>query len=72
MSNTVKYSAIDLIEYINTTLDVECMGCDKTEGSWNEDDADFAKELHKKGWRKSIKGNLYCPKCAKKKLKKYL
>lgn len=60
--------SIDLIEYMSTTIEIECQGrsCDVSDTAWNEDDVDFAKELWKKGWRISRQGTLYCPNCVKK------
>lgn len=67
----MKKEAIDYIEYMQTEINVECQArnCEKTEGAWNEDEIEFAKDLVKAGWKISSKGTLYCPACAKKHLK---
>lgn len=64
-----KPEAIDLVEYMETEIKIDCFGCDATDESWVADEVDFAKDLFKKGWRVTSRGNVYCPKCAKKKLK---
>jgi hypothetical protein len=69
MSN--KKESIDLVEYMEVTITVDCQatGCEKSDGAWCDDEFEFAKELWKKGWRISRQGTLYCPKCVKKYLK---
>jgi hypothetical protein len=61
MSN--KKESIDLIDYIDTHLEVECQGrnCEYLDGVYNMAEVEFAKELWKKGWRLSRQGTLYCP-----------
>lgn len=70
MSN--KKESIDLVEYMNVTIEIECQGknCDKSDSAWDDDEVEFAKDLWKNGWRISRQGTLYCPSCVKKHLKK--
>lgn len=68
---SAKKESIDLIEYMETEIKIDCQsrGCEESDGGWCVDEVEFAKDLWKKGWRISRQGTLYCPKCAKKKIK---
>ena len=64
------YTSNDLYDFIEeeTTCEITCSNCGKSEGTYGE--AYWEKEgFFKKGWRATKRGNVYCPKCAKKKLK---
>lgn len=69
---SIKRTPDDLVDFIITEHSVDCMKCDTVEGYHGCDDSlEFADYLFKKGWRATVKTDiLYCPKCAKKYLKK--
>ena len=60
--------AESLIDEILMTAEITCTYCRKTDCIQCYDDIDAAEYFYKEGWRKG-KVNVYCPKCAKKKLK---
>lgn len=60
-----KYHAYDLTDFIQVEVTIECSNCQKVDGYLGEGGEDY---LFDKGWR-ATKNNVYCPECAKKKLK---
>ena len=63
----MKYTAWDLFEHITTRSDISCSSCKNSDYIYEAGEAeDFYFE---RGWRATKHGNVYCPKCAKKKLK---
>lgn len=63
------YRPDQLLESILTTCTIQCNKCKKIDELFNTDDYDACEYFFKKGWRQTP-NNLYCPKCAKKNLKK--
>lgn len=52
------------------SADVSCYGCHKTETIYPiSDEFEVAEIMKEEGWRATKYGNVYCPKCASKKLK---
>lgn len=61
----------DLDGYIDTQHSVECQSrsCSESDATGYCDETEAEVYFWNKGWRVTAYGNLYCPKCAKKKLK---
>jgi len=57
-----------LLENIEVVSTITCSSCGATQSSWT-DDYYASEEFIGKGWRATRNRNVYCPKCAKKKLK---
>ncbi len=57
-----------LHEAILTSHDISCDNCKKTESAFNIDDFDACDVFYENGWR--MRSKVYCPDCAKKKLKR--
>jgi len=57
-----------LYEGIMTTQDIICTNCKVNDTLCNVDDYEAADRFRSIGWR-ATRYNIYCPKCAKKKLK---
>lgn len=64
-----KYTPNQLNEFVNevTYTEIYCSGCRVHKERYMDEDS-FTEEVFKEGWR-ATKENVYCPKCAKKKLK---
>lgn len=65
-----KYKAEDLEDFIDeeTECEIQCSLCGDTANEFGE--SYYEKNtFFKKGWRAVDDENVYCPKCAKKKLK---
>jgi DNA-directed RNA polymerase subunit RPC12/RpoP len=63
-------NAIDrLFESIDTISEIRCSSCGRMAMTIG-DGYDAAYEFKNKGWNVTIYGNVYCPECSKKKLKK--
>ena len=63
----MKYSALDLYDEIQPLSEIVCTSCRKTDKAC--EDSDLACIIFfSRGWRKTA-ANIYCPECAKKKLK---
>ena len=60
-----EYEADDLMDFICYEASIECSSCKKSEGAWGEN---AENDFFHNGWR-ATKRNVYCPECAKKKLK---
>lgn len=58
----------DLWEFCQVTTTIECMKCNAVGGGFGEE-LEVSDNLFKKGWR-ATPNKVYCPKCAKKYLKK--
>lgn len=65
----MKYKADDLYNYITTTHEIECINCDTTDAIGDCDEIDALEYFFNEGWRVTKGEMVYCPKCAKKKLK---
>ena len=63
MSKRASY--MDLFDAINVEVTVECQSCEKIDGDWDVDAAEFSQYLFKKGWRLKDQ-DVLCPKCVKK------
>lgn len=64
------YNPEDLVEAIVVIHMIRCDACDvRDEEVAMSSEEDSAFELYKKGWRITSRQKVYCPKCAKKKLK---
>jgi|WetSurMetagenome_2_1015567.scaffolds.fasta_scaffold1436432_2 hypothetical protein len=61
----------NLLEYINeeTIYSVMCSNCLNEKIEHNYDPIFFVEECVEEGWKVTKYGNIYCPECAKKKLK---
>lgn len=64
----MKYKAEDLYEDIHSMVDITCNHCGLNNHYHNLDEYDACDVFFKDGWR-STTNNVYCPKCAAKKLK---
>ena len=65
-----KYEPIDLWDSIETESTITCSNCG-IQSSLSFVDSDEATDIFfEEGWRGTKKGNVYCPKCSSKKLKK--
>lgn len=64
-----KYKADDLLDFMNEEVswEIQCSSCGYSIGGY-EEAIYITDELFKEGW-KATKQNVYCPKCATKKLK---
>lgn len=63
----MKYEPMDLWDFIEVESTITCSSCGKQKtamGGSNEDSFFY------EGWRATKSGNVYCPECALKKLKK--
>ena len=60
-----KYKASDLAEFIEEVSSIQCSNCGNEDSVWFDNGED---QFFKKGWR-ATKYSVYCPVCAKKKLK---
>lgn len=58
-----------LMDNIHSEFSISCSSCRKIGIERDTDDWYAAEALHAKGWRATNHGNIYCPDCAKKKLK---
>ena len=58
-----------LYEAILTTQDITCSNCRTTSTLHNIEGYEAAEEFQAIGWRATKSNNIYCPKCAKIKLK---
>ena len=57
-----------IYENVKTFSEINCIACRRIGGTHSEG-YDAAEEFKEKGWRVTVHGNVYCPNCAKKKLK---
>lgn len=59
-----------IAEFVMVEAHLECStpNCRSVIGDWHTDEYDIARLAINKGWRAG-RENVYCPKCAKKKLK---
>ncbi len=64
-----RYKADQLHEDILTIQEISCSKCRERNDLMNIDDFDAADIFFKNGWRRTER-HCYCPKCAKKHLKK--
>lgn len=55
-------------ESLEVVYTAYCPRCVKDVSS-NNDSERFAKELHEKGWRVDVSGDMICPECVKKIIK---
>jgi hypothetical protein len=65
----MKYEPFDLYDSIETECTITCSSCGKqssVRGAESDNATDF---YFAEGWRATKSGNVYCPECAKKKLK---
>lgn len=65
----MNYKYSDLVDYIQILANIDCDNCSKSAISECCDGWDAADEFFRNGWRVTRSGNVYCPDCAKKKLK---
>jgi hypothetical protein len=61
-----EYEAMDLYDFIETESSITCSSCRKTDSVMYADSGE--EFFFEEGWR-ATRENVYCPKCAKKKLK---
>jgi DNA-directed RNA polymerase subunit RPC12/RpoP len=59
----------EMWENIETQNNIRCTSCKQFSHRYDEDPYHSAKEFISGGWRITKYGNIYCPKCSKKKLK---
>ena len=59
-----------IYEAIETVCTIYCSSCGEEGNDYEIDAFEAADDFQAKGWRATIHGNVYCPRCAKKKLKK--
>ena len=65
----VKYAPMDLRESIGIKCTISCSSCSKEGVIYGSDDDEASYIFFEHGWRSTKKENVYCPECAKKKLK---
>ena len=65
----MKYEPMDLWDSIEVECAINCSNCQKRGVLHFVDDDEASHAFFKKGWRATKSKNVYCPECAKKKLK---
>jgi Zn finger protein HypA/HybF involved in hydrogenase expression len=60
----------ELYEHILTTAEIQCTNCRDTDVEMDSDEYYSSESFYNKGWRATRFGNVYCPKCASKKIKR--
>lgn len=54
---------------VETHSEITCINCRKTETAHQTEGVEAAEKFDEMGWRITRNQNVYCPTCAKKKLK---
>ena len=62
----MKHEPMDLYDYIEIESSIQCSNCGKDDLAIGDNREEY---FFDKGWRATKNGNVYCPKCALKKLK---
>jgi uncharacterized Zn finger protein (UPF0148 family) len=65
----MKYEPFDLYDSIETECTITCSNCGRQSSVHGIESDNAADVYFDEGWRATKNGNVYCPKCAKKKLK---
>ena len=58
-----------LYEGCETSTTITCINCGHSDILMGLDEFSSSEMFYENGWRATIHNNIYCPKCAKKKLK---